>query len=167
MENLDKYTVKAKEMGALDALIIKIEDVVTDPRTYLKCMYGCEGWGANWTCPSAPNALRPWEFETILKRYSTAILIHCDDKDISQKISYELEREAFFDGYYFAFSMSDCGLCEECTHPEPCTHPTKARPPMQGLGIDVYATARKQGLPIKTLKSEDETQNWYSLVLIE
>jgi hypothetical protein len=38
---------------------------------------------------------------------------------------------------------------------------------MQGLGIDVYATARKQELPINTLKNEDEEANWYSLVLIE
>jgi hypothetical protein len=38
---------------------------------------------------------------------------------------------------------------------------------MQALGIDVYATARRQGLPLSTLKDESEEQNWYSLVLIE
>lgn len=38
---------------------------------------------------------------------------------------------------------------------------------MQALGIDVYATARRQGLPISVLRDEKEPQNWYSLVLIE
>jgi hypothetical protein len=33
---------------------------------------------------------------------------------------------------------------------------------------DVFATARRQDMPIVTLaKGEDELQNWYSLVLIE
>ena len=154
-------------MGALDAVLIKSEDIVIDPRTILKCMYGCKGWDHNWTCPSVPGSLRPWEFENILKKYNVGILIHCDNKKISHKISFELESDAFVDGYYFAFSMSDCALCKTCKHPEPCRYPEKARPALQGLGIDVYATARKQGLPIKTLKDEEEEQNWYSLVLIE
>jgi predicted metal-binding protein len=167
MKKFDKYIQKAEKMGAIDAVIINSSDIVIDPRTLLKCMYGCETWGKNWTCPSVPNALRPWEFSDILEHYKTGILIHCDNKRTSQKISYELERDAFVDGYYFAFSMSDCDLCKDCKYPEPCKHPKKARPALQGLGIDVYATVRKQGLPIKTLKSEDEEQNWYSLVLIE
>ena len=73
MDKLEKYVKMAKEMGALDVMVIKVSDIVTDPRTYLKCMYGCEGWNNNWTCPSAPNALKPWEFEKILNRYSQAI----------------------------------------------------------------------------------------------
>ena len=154
-------------MGALDAIIIKSADIIIDPRTFLKCMYGCSTWGKNWTCPSAPNALKPWEFEDILKRFKTGILIHCDNKKLSHKISYDLEKDAFFDGYYFAFSMSDCSLCRSCSHPDPCKHPKEARPALQGLGIDVYATVRKQGLPIETLKTEDEKPNWYSLVLTE
>jgi len=167
MKKYEKYTKKAIDMGALDALVIKASDIVIDPRTYLKCMYGCDTWGHNWTCPSAPGALKPWEFEDIIKRYKFGILIHCDNKKISQKISFQLESDAFVDGYYFAFGMSDCGLCKTCKHPEPCKHPDKARPALQGLGIDVYATVRKQGLPIKTLKNDKEPQNWYSLVLIE
>ena len=167
MKKYEKYARKAVEMGALHALVIKASEIVIDPRTYLKCMYGCDTWGHNWTCPSAPGALKPWEFEDILRRYRFGILIHCDNKKTSQKISFQLESDAFVDGYYFAFSMSDCGLCKTCEHPEPCKHPEKARPALQGLGIDVFATVRKQGLPIKTLKNDKEPQNWYSLVLIE
>jgi len=166
-EQLGRYTAMALEMGAAHAVAIKASDIAWDPRTYLKCMYGCKDWGHNWTCPSAPGALKPWDFKNILKRYKGAVLVHCADKKLSQKISYALERQAFLDGHYFAFSLSDCSLCEKCAHPEPCRIPRQARPAMQAMGIDVYATARKQGLPLSPLHDENEPQNWYSLVLIE
>lgn len=162
-----KYLRIAREMGAAHAVAIKASDIALDPRTYLKCMYGCKDWGRNWTCPSAPGAVRPWDFGAMLKRYRSAILVHCSDKKLSQAISYAIEREAFLDGHYFAFSMSDCALCEGCAYPEPCRTPKQARPAMQALGIDVYATARRQKLPIFPLRKDDEPQNWYSLVLIE
>ena len=167
VKGIEEYIKKAKQMGALNAMVIDTSDIIIDPRTFLKCMFGCESWNKNWTCPSAPNALKPWEFERILKRYKVGILIHCDTKETSQNISYELERAAFLNGYYFAFSMSDCTLCSVCTYPNACKYPKKARPSMQALGIDVYATVRKLGLPLETLKDPDESQNWYSLVLIE
>ena len=113
-----RYIGLALEMGAAHAVAIRASEIVVDMRTYLKCMYGCKDWGHNWTCPSAPGAIKPWDFKNILKRYGSAILVHCSDKKLSQKISYELEREAFLDGHYFAFSMSDCSLCEHCAHPE-------------------------------------------------
>lgn len=162
-----RYIAMARKMGAAHAVAIDSSDIALDARTYLKCMYGCKDWGKNWTCPSAPGAVRPWEFGGILKRYRSALLVHCGEKRLSQRISMAIEREAFIDGHYFAFSMSDCALCDGCAYPEPCRNPKQARPAMQALGIDVYATARRQKLPIFALKDENEPQNWYSLVLIE
>jgi predicted metal-binding protein len=165
---LDRYLKKAKKMGAVHAIAVRASDVVVDPRVLLKCMYGCPTWNRNWTCPSTPKALRPWEFAEILKRYKTGMLIHTHDKKLSQDISFEIERDAFLDGHYLAFSMSDCTMCKECAYPNKnCRFPKKARPAMQGLGIDVYATVRKFGLPLKPLKDHSEPQNWYSLVLLE
>ncbi|MEX0974479.1 MAG: DUF2284 domain-containing protein [Bacillota bacterium] len=46
-------------------------------------------------------------------------------------------------------------------------HPKTARPAFHSMGIDVFKTVRKFGLPIDTLKREDETPNWYSAVFIE
>jgi len=37
---------------------------------------------------------------------------------------------------------------------------------MQALGIDVYATVKKLGLPTKTFKSKDETPDFYGLVCL-
>lgn len=167
-EKYQKYVDMAKKAGATDVLVIRASDVVVDPRFLLKCMYGCRGWNSNWTCPSAPGALRPWEFENILKRYKHGILIHTHDKKLSQDLSYEIEVNAFWDGFYLSWSMSDCTLCKECAYPsEKCRFPMKARPAMQGVGIDVYATVRKFGLPLRPLRTLEEEQNWYSLVLIE
>ena len=169
LKAFEKYAELARSMGAADALIIPAAEVVIDGRTYLKCMYGCKGWNANWTCPSAPGALKPWEFEPLLRRYAAGVLIHCAEKKPSHEISHAVEAAAFRDGHYFAFAMSDCAICKECSYPkgEPCRDPVRARPAMQGVGIDVFATVRRFGLPIATLPDRDaQPQNWYSLVMI-
>jgi hypothetical protein len=35
------------------------------------------------------------------------------------------------------------------------------------VGIDVFKTVHQFDLPLKTLRNEDEEQNWYSAVFIE
>ncbi len=167
MVKAEKYVKMALGMGAEDSKVISVNDLVFDPRTLLKCMYGCDDWGKNWTCPSTPKALRPWEAEKILKKYTWGILVHTKDPKLAQEISFEVEMKAFFDGYPLAFSMFDCYLCETCVFPDPCRFPEKARPSMQALGIDVFSTVKKQGLPIEPLKTKGEKPNYYALVLIE
>jgi len=167
MGELEKYVRKALEMGAESAKTVSVQDLVFDPRTILKCMYGCEDWGKSWSCPSAPKALMPWEAEKVLRRYSHGMLVHTHDAKKLQEITYQIEMEAFYYGHHFAFALAECYLCETCVFPEPCKFPAKARPSMQALGIDVYATVKKLGLPIKILKSMDETPNYYGLVLLE
>ncbi|UCE15280.1 MAG: DUF2284 domain-containing protein [Candidatus Bathyarchaeota archaeon] len=162
-----KYVHLALEMGAENAKIVSVQDLVFDPRTLLKCMYGCEDWGKRWSCPSAPKALMPWDAEKILRRYSRGIIVQAHDAERLQEIAYMIELEAFYDGYPLAFALAECYLCETCTFPAPCIFPTKARPSMQALGIDVFATVKKLGLPINTLRSKDETPNYYGLVLLE
>ena len=167
MEKAEKYVKMALGMGAKDSKAISINDIVFDPRTILKCMYGCEDWGKHWSCPCTPKALKPWEAERILKRYNWGILIHTGDFELARDISFEVEMKAFFDGYPLAFSMFDCCRCKTCAYPNPCRFPKKSRPEMHTLGIDVYSTVKKQGLPIKPLKTMDEKPNYYAIVLVE
>lgn len=159
----------AKDLGAIDVVIFEIDDIVFDSRTLIKCMFGCADWGKGHTCPSRLGSLKPWEYERIFKRYSWGIIIHSHDPQKSQTISYKLESEAFVKGYYFAFSLSDCVLCKECLGKigKACAHPKKARPAFHSVGIDVFKTVQKFGLPLYTLKDETEQQNWYSAVFIE
>ncbi|HHV58690.1 MAG TPA: DUF2284 domain-containing protein [Clostridiaceae bacterium] len=159
----------AVKLGADHAVPFKIEDITFDDRTILKCMFGCGDWGKGHTCPSRPNSLKPWEYRKVFERYSWGIIIHSTDKKISQDVSFEIEREAFLKGYYFAFSLSDCAVCNKCAGFEnlECRNKRKARPAFHSVGIDVFKTVRKFNLPIDTLKCPEDTQNWYSAVFIE
>ena len=164
-----RYVALALELGAADAVPFTPDDIVFEPRTILKCMFGCEDWGKGPTCPSRAGSLMPWEYEPLLRRYGWGLIVHSPDKKIAQEASYALEQQAFLDGYYLAFSMSDCASCAECVglKDKPCANPKKARPAFHSVGIDVFATARGMGLPIETLASEDEPQNWYAAVWVE
>lgn len=167
--SVEKYLNLAAEMGADHAVAFRIEDIEFDSRTILKCMFGCNDWGKGHTCPSRPSSLKPWEYEQVLKKYSYGIIVHSTSKKISQDISFEVERQAFADGYYMAFSMSDCACCAECAglRDKPCANPRKARPAFHSVGIDVFKTVRKFSLPVDTLKHKEEQQNWFSAVFIE
>lgn len=72
-------------------------------------------------------------------------------------------------GYHFAAGLSagGCSLCNECVGKSsglPCRHPFKARPSMEGLGIDVMATATKAGM---NLGFNQGTSSWIGLILVD
>jgi predicted metal-binding protein len=167
--NYSVYIDEALKMGAKSAVSFNIKDIVFDSRTLLKCMFGCDDWGKNHTCPSRAGSLKPWEYREIFEKYKGGIIIHANDKKTTQNISFAIERQAFIDGYYFAFSMSDCALCKECAgfKEKPCVNPKKARPAFHSIGIDVFATVRKMDLPIETLSNDKQVENWYAAVFIE
>lgn len=81
---------------------------------------------------------------------------------------YELEQHAFYSGYYKAlgFDAYPCYYCEECVAEQSkgpvdvsfkrdCRHAEKVRPSMEAVGIDVFATVRKLGLPIEVIPCKD------------
>ena len=170
LKKMEDYADLALSMGAEDALPFTIDQICYDSRTLLKCMYGCADWGKNHTCPSRPGNPTMAEYREMLSRYKGGIIIHSYDKALSQKISFAIEGQAFGDGYYFAFSLSDCALCKDCAavENEDCRFKRMARPAFHSVGIDVFRTVRQMGLPIRTLRRpEEERQNWYSAVFID
>lgn len=170
MQKAQKYIDLALSLGAVDAVPFAISDICFDPRTLLKCMYGCKDWGCGNTCPSRKSNVSLAEYKDMLSRYQWGVIIHAHNKADSHKASLAVEGRAFADGYYFAFSLSDCALCQKCAgfDGQPCRFPAKARPAFHSVGIDVFKTARQLGLPIQTLFDPDkEEQNWYSAVFIE
>jgi len=165
-----QYAKLARSMDAVDAVPFSIEQIVFDPRTLLKCMFGCRTWGKNHTCPSRPGNPGLADYKDMFSRYREGVIIHTHDKVLSQQISFAIEDQAFKDGHYLAFSLSDCALCAGCGAAEgvPCRNPHMARPAFHSVGIDVFKTVRQLGLPIETLTDpESEEQNWYSAVFIE
>jgi len=163
---MEKYIKLAESLGAENVIAVMPDDIVFDDRTLLKCMFGCSDWGKGCTCPSRAGSLSPAEYEKMLRKYKTVLIVHSPDKKIAQKASFEVEREAYLDGDALVFSMSDCALCVDCAGRagEPCRNVKMARPSFHSVGIDVFATAKKLGLPLKALRDESESQNWYAAV---
>jgi predicted metal-binding protein len=163
------YVQKALGMGAESAVRFSIKDITFDSRVVLKCIFGCGDYGILHTCPYQKSPLSMNEYREIFQNYKWGIIIGCRDKPTSQEISYEIERTCYLDGYYFAFSLSDCGLCKECSKgvSQNCRFPKKARPAFHAVGIDVFQTVRNFGLPIEVLKKQEDRQHWYSAVFIE
>jgi predicted metal-binding protein len=73
------------------------------------------------------------------------------------------------EGYNFAAGLSagGCSLCDKCVGVSsglPCRHPFRARPSMEGMGIDVLATAKNAGLQ---LNFNQGTISWVGLILVD
>jgi len=163
---MKKYIELARSHGAENVVAVKPKDIVFDGRTILKCMYGCKDWGKGCTCPSRDGFLPLKKLRKLLKKYKTVLIIHSPDKKTAQKASLAVENEAYLDGDALVFSMSDCALCEDCAgrSDKPCRNVMMARPAFHSVGIDVFTTVNRLGLPLKALRSEDEQQNWYAAV---
>lgn len=81
-----------------------------------------------------------------------------------------VEGVAMRQGYHFAagFVGGSCALCDVCAgqgNPEGCRKPFQARPSMEAVGIDVFSTAKRAGLPLTHLPKE--VIRWMGLVLVD
>ena len=165
-DKMVKYIEMALSEGANHAVAVRPDEIVFDGRTLLKCMFGCKDWGKGCTCPSKEGFLKPWEIKPLLCMYHSVLIIHSNSKQVAQDVAYLIEREAYFDGDALAFSMSDCAICANCAGKtgENCRDPQRARPAFHSVGIDVFSTVNKLGLPLKALTHINMPQNWYSAV---
>ena len=166
---MERYITLGLSLGAVNVVPFKISDIMFDERTALKCAFGCTDWGKSHTCPYMRSPLSVWEYRKIFERFSRGLIIHGKTKQFSQRASLAIEKAAFLDGYYFAFSLSDCAFCDTCagTVGKPCRNERDARPAFHSVGIDVFKTVHGLGLPLSPLKTDDDDQNWYSAVFIE
>ena len=168
MQDYSRYIQMAKEYNMANAVVIKSEDIFFDIRAILKCRWGC----VDYFKQSIKCSIRDTTFEErmrMVNAYQNILMLHSHDaREISWAV-FELERAAFLDGNYFAFGIRYCMLCKNCAieKGEECPTPDKVRPCDQSFGIDVYKTARGQGLPCSVLKNIDEQQNRYGFVLID
>lgn len=163
----EKLLARAKDLGATDAKLIDIDQLVFDPRAGLKCRFGCNRWGKYWTCP--PNLhLSKEEFMESLKHYHKAIIFTATDPKYSQKVGLALEKEAMLAlGSHFAFAMILCVKCDECSYPEPCRFPHLARPSMDAYSIDIGKTVEPIGLKCDFDKEGKMIPVWYGMVLLD
>ena len=153
--------------GAAGAKVINPKTIVTAPWVRLKCQFGCGGWGGCLACP--PRTPTPAETRKVLDCYRRAILVHSRKQWQGVKaLVVWLEKRIFLDGYYKAFALGSgpCHLCEKCNL-KFCRHPELARPSLEGCGVDVYATARRNGFPIEVVRTRADHPNYYGVVLVD
>lgn len=100
--------------------------------------------------------------------YKRAILFEVKLQE-AKKIAVKLERDLFLAGYYRALGLGagPCRLCKECAFDKGCRHPYQARPSMEACGIDVYRTARANGFIIEVVRTHQDPQHYFGLVLVE
>jgi len=154
------------ELGAEKAKIISPADVETGDWVRWKCQFGCGGYGSSLMCP--PYTPKPGETRRTLDGYKRGILFETGSRD-TKEIAAQMEREIFLAGFYRALGLGagPCSLCRSCSFDDGCRHPDDARPSMEACGIDVFATARKHGFTINVVRSYEDPQHYFGLVLIE
>jgi predicted metal-binding protein len=157
---------KAIELGASGAKLMDVDKIVFDPRSFLKCRFGCNRWGKYWTCP--PHlSISADEFTRAFHKYEKAIIFRAPDPKSSQKVGLALEKEAMLaGGSHFAFAMVLCVQCDECAYPEPCRFPHLARPSMDAYGIDIGKTIEPLGFKVEFDKEGKLIPAWYGMVLL-
>jgi predicted metal-binding protein len=167
---MDKYIRMAKELGMADAVIISPGELCFDPRTMLKCLWGCMDHFPQDTRRCSMRGTSYEQRVEIVKKYQHILVVHSHDAAALGRATLELERAAFLDGCYFAFAVRSCNLCENCcfiSGEGTCPSPDKIRPCDQAFGIDVYKTVRGLGLPCNVLHSKEDVPNRYGFVLID
>ena len=178
-QDLKKYLDFAREAGASDSKMIPARWVRFDERVRLKCeIPKCHLYGSSPNCPPYTPDVETMRKAT--KKYRWAVLVKRDVSPIEDFIHKEqwlkshekhqrkihdivsaVESAAFNDGYYFAvgFSAGGCktalcgGLVCQYLDSGRCRFPLKARPSMEGVGIDAYRLAARVGWDIYPVAS--------------
>jgi len=158
---------RARELGATQVKLIDTGQIVFDPRSFLKCRFGCNRWGRYWTCP--PHLfLSQNDFMEAFQKYSKALIYTTPDPKSGQKVGLELEKEAMLKhGAHFALAMVLCVKCDECAYPEPCRFPHLARPSMDAYGIDIAKTVEPVGFKFALDQEGKLIPAWFGMVLLD
>jgi len=136
---------EALERGASRAKIIWTKTIAIGTWGKLQCQFGCSHYGKLHTCP--PNTPSSDETSEILADYQRALLIYAGPECNMREMVTGLEETFKTKNYYRAFGLTSrpCDLCQECTIDTFCKYPEKARPTLQGCGIDVQSTVFNNG----------------------
>ncbi len=163
---MQKYLDLLLEKGADIALIIDTKTIVTAAWTIYKCKFGCGSYGRNLCCP--PYAPSYKETQQIIDCYSKAILFRTHNMNLVTSLAIETAEKLFSDDWYkvIAFGAGDCTKCQKCNLKH-CNFPRQTVPSMEACGIDVFSTVRANNLEIHTLKTREESADYFGMILYE
>lgn len=165
--------------GCTDFKWIEPQRIVVSHWVRMKCVFGCPSYGRNATCP--PNLPSVAECRQFFAEYTFAVIFHFpktvdkpeDRYAWTRKLNMDLlklERAVFLAGNRKAliFPVDQCEICDRCTGERAtCNSPKLARPTMEGMAIDVFATVRQVGYPIEVLSEYSQEMNRYAMLMIE
>jgi predicted metal-binding protein len=175
--DLTEWCDRALARGAAAATLMSTSGVVVAEWVRMKCLFGCDEPGVHKTCP--PNAPAVEQTRRLIGEFERAILLEAgpftgpeksdDESRRLNEVGLALERELFLAGFYKAWLMGagPCDACGACTRGEDCPTPERARPSMEGCGLDVYATARNAGRRIEVVRTRDAEYRFFALVLVD
>ncbi len=173
--DLERYCQMALELGASGAVITPAGWVTIDERVRLKCVVPrCIRAGETPCCPPyAPDldlvrrALSRFSWAILLKGDVGPIEEYAPGKGTtrgeqrktllyhqkSAEVVYQVERQAYKDGYHLAMGFGG-GSCKDylcrgviCQFLDSgrCRFPQRARPTMEGVGVDVHSLINRVG----------------------
>lgn len=165
--------------GFSDFKLVDARDIVVSEWVRMKCMFGCSHYGKNGCCP--PHVPSVPECCAFFSEYTVAVIFRFEkivekpeerfqwSKEVNEQLL-KVERGVFLAGYHKAFLlfMDECRLCAKCAQSRlECKNPKNARPSIEALAVDVFATVRKQGLPISVLSKFGQAMNRYAILMVE
>jgi predicted metal-binding protein len=174
---LSEWCERAVALGADAATTIPTSDVVVADWVRMKCLYGCDDLGVYRTCPpnGAPSVEQTRrvvaEFEEALLLQAGPIVGEERSDEESRRLNdaaLALERELFLAGFHKVWTMGagPCDACGACARGDECPTPDKARPSMEGCGIDVFTTVRNAGWQIEPVRTKNDEYRYFALVLV-
>ncbi len=173
----DAWCAHAVRLGADAATVIAATDVVAAEWVRMKCLFGCDEPGVHRTCP--PNLPPVATTLRLLAEYHRAVLLEVgpivgnefSDPEARRlnDAALALERDLFLVGYHKVWTMGagPCDLCESCSEGKNCPSPEKARPSLEGCGVDVFTTVRNAGRTIEVVRDEGDEYRFFALSLVD
>ncbi len=165
---LKEWVYYALKEGFSRAELILAKEIITGSWVRKKCECGCPLFGNNLQCP--PNGMNSEETKNMLKSYSWGIVLEGmpPGKKFHKKLL-ALERKAFLNGFHkaFVFGAGHCPVCDECPKDDECRFPDRARPSMEGSGIDVYETVKKVGINLKPVTDSKMYVKYIGLLMLK
>jgi predicted metal-binding protein len=178
LSHSDAWRARALELGADAAQLIDTDKVVVAEWVRLKCLYGCDEPGVHNTCP--PDGAPDLDvIRRLLGEFRRGVLLTVGPITGSERSDPEsrrlndaalaLERDLFLGGFHKVWTMGagPCDLCACCSQGDDCPTPEKARPSMEGCGIDVFTTVRNAGWTIEVVQDEGDAYRFFALVLVD
>ncbi|RJR20842.1 MAG: methyltransferase domain-containing protein [Desulfobacteraceae bacterium] len=167
LDSTARLISRIKALGFRNVYPLSVKDIHVVDWADVRCRFGCKLYGKHH-CP--PNSPPPQKTRELLGDYVNALLLEGEPpaRTFQQRVL-QAEREAFKVNFYkaFAYWAGPCAICSTCTTDGVCRNTRDTRPSMEGAGIDVFETARRAGITLRTLEKKDDFIKYLALLLLE